>query len=200
MIDAFSIAAVRRGDENAFESLIRKYTPYVTAVIRGVGGGVMTAEDVEEAAADVFYALWQSVSKPNPLKLKEWLGAVARNKTKNRLRSMKTELPLEDDLIAGNGETFVDELARKDELNAVKNAVLSMKEPDREIFLRHYYQLQTIITIAGEMQMKESAVKSRLKRGRTKLKASLSGGGNPKLIKKEANPNEQENIRHYGLC
>jgi RNA polymerase sigma-70 factor (ECF subfamily) len=193
MLDVLAIAAVRRGDENAFESLVRKYAPYVTTVVRGVGSGTMTAEDVEEVAADVFYALWQSVSKPNPLKLKEWLGGVARNKTKNRLRSMKEELPLEDDWIAGDGETFIDELAREDERNAVKKAVLSMKEPDREIFLRHYYQLQTVGTIASEMQMGESAIKSRLARGRMKLKARLFRGANTKPIK-EAYSNEQENI------
>ncbi|MDR0857932.1 MAG: sigma-70 family RNA polymerase sigma factor [Oscillospiraceae bacterium] len=178
MLDMFALIAVRRGDDAALEQLISKYTPYVTTVIRGVGDGSITVEDVEEIASDVFFALWQNVGKPNPLKLKAYLGQIARNKAKNRLRSRKEELPFEDDWIADEGETLVDGLTRESEQNAVKSAVLSLSEPDREIFLRHYYQLQTVTMIADEMKMGESAIKHRLDRGRLKLKAILIKGGN----------------------
>ena len=173
MLDILTLAAVRNGDEAAFEQLIRKYTPYVTTVIRRVGSGSIAEEDVEELASDVFFALWQNMGKPNPLKLKEYLGQVARNKAKNELRSRKEELPLEDDWLAEPSETLIDKLTEAEEQKAVSNAVRSMEEPDREIFLRHYYFLQTVATIANEMQMGESGVKHRLTRGRLKLKAIL---------------------------
>jgi RNA polymerase sigma-70 factor (ECF subfamily) len=185
MLDMLALTAIRRGDASALEQLIRKYTPYVTTVIRGVGSGNLTVEDVEEIASDVFFALWQNAGKPNPFKLKAYLGQIARNKAKNRLRSRKVELPLEDDWIADEAETLVNGLTREDEQNAVKSAVLSLSEPDREIFLRHYYQLQTVTMIAGEMQMGESAIKHRLERGRLKLKTILTKGGNS---------NEQKNL------
>jgi RNA polymerase sigma-70 factor (ECF subfamily) len=185
MLDVLALAAIRRGDETALEQLIRKYTPYVTTVIRGVSCGSITEEDIEEVASDVFFSLWKNADKPNPLKLKAYLGGIARNGTKNRFRSLKEELPLEDDWIAKDSEFFIDNLTLKDERNAVRSAVMSMKEPDREIFLRHYYQLQNVATVASEMQMGESAVKSRLERGRAKLKA---------ILIKEAYSNEQKNI------
>jgi DNA-directed RNA polymerase specialized sigma24 family protein len=100
----------------------------------------------------VFFSLWQNADKPNPLKLKAYLGGIARNKTKNRLRSLKDELPLVDDWIAEDSEIFIDKLTLEDERNAVRCAVMTMKEPDREIFLRHYYQLQNIATITSETQ------------------------------------------------
>jgi RNA polymerase sigma-70 factor (ECF subfamily) len=190
MLDVLALAAVKRGDESALEQIIRKYTPYVTTVIRRIGYGGMNEEDVEEVASDVFFALWKNADKPNPLKLKAYLGQVARNKAKNKLRSLKQELPLEDDWIAREGETFVDGLTLEDERKTVKSAVLSMNEPDREIFLRHYYFLQSVTTIADKMQIGESAVKHRLVRGRLKLKA---------ILVKEGNPDEQENYRHFGL-
>jgi RNA polymerase sigma-70 factor (ECF subfamily) len=180
MLDILALAAVRRGDDCALAQLIRKYTPYVTAVIRGVGGGHMSGEDVEELASDVFFALWRSADKPNPRKLKAYLGQIARNKAKNRLRSRREELPLEDDWLADEGESLLDGLTRADEQNAVKRAVLSLREPDREIFLRHYYGLQTVAAIAGEMRMGESAIKHRLERGRLKLKAILVVRGDTK--------------------
>ena len=191
MLDILTLAAARNGDEAAFEQLVRKYAPYVTTVIRRVGSGTLAEEDIEELASDVFFALWQNIGKPNPFKLKEYLAQVARNKTKNKMRSMKEELPLEDDWLAEPGETLIDKLTEEEERKAVRSAVHSMQEPDREIFLRHYYFLQTVATIASEMQMGESGVKHRLARGRVKLKEIL--------VKEVYFNDEQKNIRHFGL-
>ena len=44
---------------------------------------------------------------------------------------------------------------------------------DRDIFLRHYFWYQTVSQIARETGMNESTVKSRLKRGREKLRKKL---------------------------
>ena len=52
-----------------------------------------------------------------------------------------------------------------------------MSPLDREIFLRHYYYAQTVKEVALQMGMKESTVKTRLKRGRVKLKETLMREG-----------------------
>ena len=52
-----------------------------------------------------------------------------------------------------------------------------MGQPDREIFLRHYYYNQKCSAIAAALDMTEEAVKARLKRGRAKLKAVIQEGG-----------------------
>ena len=49
-------------------------------------------------------------------------------------------------------------------------------EPDREIFLRYYYYEQKIAEIADEMAMNAGTVKSRLRRGREKLRQTLEKG------------------------
>ena len=48
--------------------------------------------------------------------------------------------------------------------------------PDREIFLRYYYYDQKISEIADEMDMNAETVKSRLRRGREKLKSLIEEG------------------------
>jgi len=53
--------------------------------------------------------------------------------------------------------------------------VLSMTQPDKEIFLRFYYYCQSISVIAEKMGMNQSTVKTRLKRGREKLRQHLTG-------------------------
>lgn len=85
-----------RGNEHALEAAIAQYTSYVLAVIHNRSRGYLSQEDEEEAASDVFYALWQHAGEISPGCLRSWLGSVARNKTVDRLRRRKIELPLEE--------------------------------------------------------------------------------------------------------
>ncbi len=48
-----------------------------------------------------------------------------------------------------------------------------MGQPDREIFLRHYYYAQTVQEISRETGLNESTVKTKLRRGRMRLKTIL---------------------------
>ena len=58
----------------------------------------------------------------------------------------------------------------------VRKAIYDLGWPDREIFLRFYYYAQKISEIADEMHMNTETVKTRLRRGRNKLKAMLGEG------------------------
>ena len=51
--------------------------------------------------------------------------------------------------------------------------LLSLEPADREVFLRRYYYCQKLGDISREMGLNESTVKSKLRRGREKLKAFL---------------------------
>jgi RNA polymerase sigma-70 factor (ECF subfamily) len=171
MIDVILLSAVRRGSENALGQLIDKYAAYVCVVIRNTVGESLTREDVEETASDVFFALWQNAEKVE--KLKAWLGATARNKAKNKLREIRTDVPLDDEIVIDGKGEIEDAIVSDDESRAVKNAILAMDERDREIFLRHYYDSQTVATIVAETGMTEAAVRKRLVRGKKKLRAIL---------------------------
>ncbi len=172
-----ALRALRRGDPDALGWLIEHYTPYVTAIVGRIIGTVMTTADVEETASDVFVALWENAAAVQPDSIRAWLGAVARNKSRNKLRERRQESPLEDDIITLARDPLCDDAERRELYRAVRTAVLGMQQPDREIFLRHYYSYQPVADIAAQMQMNESTVKSRLRRGREKLKQTLIQGG-----------------------
>jgi len=59
----------------------------------------------------------------------------------------------------------------------VRQEVDSLPGPDREIFLRHYYYAQTVQEIARQMGLNESTIKTKLRRGRMKLKDILTREG-----------------------
>lgn len=171
MTERKALKELRKGSEEALGWLISQYTPYVTTVIYNIIGTYMDTADIEEVAADVFFTLWENAAAVTSVK--GYLGTVARNKAKNKLRELKTELPLMDQILIVDG-LDLEMLAEEKELSAaVKRAVMAMPQPDREIFLRFYYYYQTLDDISAEMEINLSNVKSKLRRGRAKLKKTL---------------------------
>lgn len=174
MTENKALRELKKGSEEALGWFIDRYTPYVTTIIYNIIGACMDEADVEEVASDVFFAFWRNAQKVRPLAVKGYLGSIARNLAKNKLRGCGYDLPLEEQLL------IVDEITpetrlQQNELNeAVRSAVLDMGEPEREIFLRFYFYGQNTHRIADEMDIKLSTVRSRLHRGRSRLKETLT--------------------------
>lgn len=167
--------ALRRmcdGNPEGLRNLMDCYIPYVSSVVWGILRGAMTPEDAEEVVSDVFLAAWNQAQQLQAGKVKAWLGAVARNKAKNKLRDMGQSLPLEEDVLELADHTYEQSELRQ----LVRCAVDSLPTADREIFLRHYFYAQTVEEISRQMKMNPATVKTRLRRGRMKLKEFLTGG------------------------
>lgn len=90
---------IRSGDPAGLEALMERYLPYVSAVVWSVLRDAMPREDGEEVVSDVFLAAWRQGADLRQGSVKAWLGAVARNKAKKRLRQAGRYLPLEEDAL-----------------------------------------------------------------------------------------------------
>lgn len=164
---------LRAGDPAGLEGLMEVYSVIVWNILRGT----MTAEDGEEVVSDVFLAAWDQAADLRPGHVKSWLGAVAWHKARNKLRQTGKTLPLEESVLElPDPSDPADRLTRAEERERVRRAVEALPDGDREVFLRHYYYAQTVREIAAAMDLKESTVKTRLRRGREKLKAMLTKG------------------------
>jgi len=93
---------------------------------------------------------------------------------KNKAREAVFDLPLEDNILIVDELTPEGQFEQKELSAAVKQAVLNMPHPEREIFLRFYYCYQSLEQISNEMKMNLSTVKTKLRRGRAKLKDTLA--------------------------
>lgn len=174
MRDDLILRKMRGGDPAGLEALMDRYIGYVSAICWNILRDAMTREDVEEVASDVFLAAWNRAEDIEGAKLKAWLGAVARNMAKNKLREMGRELPLEEDILEIPDEnTPVSAAERKEEQRLVRRSINQLGEPEREIFLRHYFYYQTVSEISQVMHLNESTVKTKLHRGRSRLRAIL---------------------------
>ena len=165
-----ALARLRRGDERALEWFVKRYTPYVGAIVWSIVGGRLTAQDAEEIAADVFLTLWRSREKPRPGSVKSYLGAIAR------LRRSQCMPELEYDELDGAIEGPEGDMLAREDREALLAAVDALGEPDREIFLRRYWLGQAATEIGERIGMKAEAVRQRLKRGRDVIKAMLTKG------------------------
>ncbi len=175
MTDAKALAQLQTGDQQALEWFIDRYSAYVGTIVNNILQDSMGQADVEEVTADVFVTLWKSAAKLLPLNLKGYLGRVARSLALQKLRERTQELPLDEDILVLEEDSLIDKLDQEARDRIIREAVLAMPQPDREIFLRFYYYCQTISVIAEKMDMNPSTVKTRLKRGREKLREHLTG-------------------------
>lgn len=175
MTDERILEKIRKRDPDGLGRLMDRYLPYVSAVVWNILHTSMTVQDAEEVVSDVFLVAWERAGSIMPGKVKAWLGAVARNKAKNKLRDLGKELPLEEDLLSDlEAPDVLSGLEQADERRLVRHALDTLPPKDREIFLRHYYYIQTVETIGREMRMPAATVKTRLRRGRMKLKEYLT--------------------------
>ena len=171
------VARLREGDEGALGEIIEQYTPYVGAIVWNIVRESLSLEDAQELVSDVFCALWHNADKARPEALKAYLGSIARHRAINALRRTGLELPLEDDLLAIPVPGPEDETTRRELYAALRRAVGSLPEPDRGIFLRHYYLGQNSRVISEALHISQNTVTSKLRRGRERLRRELEEGG-----------------------
>ena len=173
--DTDLLRRLRRKSAGALEEAVRQYSAYVMAVIRNRSRGVLTAEDQEEIASDVFVSLWRRAKDISRGQLRPWL-AVARNRTADAMRRKRVYVPLEDDTLISL-EPLWERMYESQRCEAIRSALLALSDEDREIFYRFYDLAQTAAQIAEAMQMNASTVRSRLMRGRETLRKELTEGG-----------------------
>ena len=127
-------------------------------------------QDAEDIAQDVFLELWKRQPDfESEEHRKAWLLRVAGNLSKNLLRAQgyRQADQLEETLVA----------QEREDLSYVWDAVKALPVPYREAIHLFYYEGYSPAQIAQILDQKESTVRSRLKRGREKLKPLLEEVG-----------------------
>ena len=169
---------LRDGDTAALGEIIGQYTPYLYAVAANILGHALPQEDIEEVVSDSFVSLWTHRQDVAPGKLKPWLAAVCRNRAKDALRARRLAEPLDDDLLEVAAEGDMEQSVLRAELTELaREAVDSLGEPDGEIFRRHYVLYQKTGEIADALGMNAATVRTKLARGRERLRAYFSERG-----------------------
>lgn len=157
------------------EMALRRFGLPVRAVCAAILGPG-SAEEVEEAIADSFFALWREADRYDPEQpLSSWLYGIARRTALNHRRALG-QGPVWEELPEGLAEEeldLTDRTAERENARLLRQAVEEMESPDREIFIRRYYLYQRVKEIAARLGLSEKAVENRLHRGKQKLRRKL---------------------------
>ncbi len=165
------LSGIKNKKPKYLEKAINLYGGYVKVIVINVCRDYISSHDHDEIISDVFISLWTH-SNTIQGNLKAWLGAVARNKAKSALRRNYVIITdINDEFISVND---VWEKAEENERAVIiSDALNSLNDTDKDIFLRYYYYYQTTEEIAEILSMNRSTVKTHLARGRVKLKNYL---------------------------
>lgn len=131
-----SFCSVSGIEKNSIDEAIQIYTPYLSTVLYHMAGNSLPKEDIEEIVADVFIVLWKNAGRIDLQKgtLRSYLAAVARNFALKRI-NRKTDHTFLEDIELSDGKNFIEENFHN---NYVWETVMSLGEPDSEIFVRRY--------------------------------------------------------------
>lgn len=178
MRESMILQNIKAGDPSGLKALMELYVPYISVIVWNILRDAMSPQDAEEVVSDVFLAAWEQAADLKAGHVKGWLGTVARNKAKNKLRQMGRTISLEENSVDIPAPNDLSEAMEQDEeRRLVRQAVDALPPEDKEIFLRHYYYAQSSKEISDHMALNESTIKTKLRRGRMKLKEALTKGG-----------------------
>lgn len=169
-------------DESALEKVIDLYNAYITTIVGSLLSTKGTKEDIEEVIADTFIALWETAERIDYERyssIKAYIAVIARNKAKDRLRTIKNQsLQLMDDVLVIKVDNSPEDLIiQKEQQRIIKETLKRLKPLDCKIFVAYYYQYKKVEEIADELQMNPQTVKTRMRRGRELLKTILIDEG-----------------------
>ncbi len=162
-MDVLLVKRAQRGDADAFVSLIEKYK---TALYKAAKSYQSSEEDIADVMQDTVLAAYEHMGelKSAPY-FKTWLTRILINQCKDFLRQQKRyvvsdEIMKTADGTPGNDREFYE-------------LIKELPEDSRMIFLLYYGEGFKTNEIAQILDMNENTVKSRLRRGRDKLKQAL---------------------------
>jgi len=161
----------------------KKYGAYCRAVARNI---LDREEDAEECVNDTWLRSWNVMPPQRPTVLQAFFGKLTRNLSLDRWRrdraqkrgGNQVDLALDEleDCLASR-DRVDEQLDAQQTSELISRFVRSLPERDRLLFVRRYWYLDDIQSLAKRMGMGQSQVKSRLHRIRLRLKAELEKDG-----------------------
>ncbi len=158
------ISELERMMEQHTERLIRLAFYYVR--------DLQSAEDIVQDVFIKFYDNQQNYEERG--ELKAYLSKLVVNRSKDYLRSWAyRKIQVQQKLFTKQAVTRRDMLIQQDEQTLIENTILALPFKQREVISHFYFEEMSVAAIAELLNISESTVKTRLRRGRELLKPKL---------------------------
>ncbi len=171
------VAAVRQGDDRAFEELFSRYRSRITGYVLGMVRDHARAEDITQ---EVFLsALRRLRDSERPIAFKPWIYEIAKNacidEFRRTRRASEVSLNADDDSPSGDGSLVSKQLTpdaaieNKQRLEALRGAFRGLSETHHRLLVMRELEGLSYREIADRMEMSRPMVESTLFRARRRL-------------------------------
>ncbi|MRH41801.1 sigma-70 family RNA polymerase sigma factor [Aquibacillus halophilus] len=140
---------------------------------------VKNTADADDVTQEVFLTVYRKLHTfQGKSSIRSWIYSIAINKSKDYLRSWKVRNDkLRDKLINFNQVARTTETVEDSFEQSVSNEllerVLSLPVKYREVIILFYFKDLTVVEIGNSLELKQTTVRTRLNRGRDRLKNLL---------------------------
>jgi RNA polymerase sigma-70 factor (ECF subfamily) len=170
------LAAVARGDRQAFAALHRRHAPTLLGLLTRMLGSRSDGEDVLQ---EVFLQIWRKAGQFDPRRGSAfyWVVTLARSRALDRLGTLGSRVRLAAGRLRPEPVETVpdpaDEVSLAEDARRVRNALAQIPEAQRQVLLLAYFGGRSQSEIAEQLGAPLGTVKSHARLGLTKLKNLL---------------------------
>jgi RNA polymerase sigma-70 factor (ECF subfamily) len=176
------VEACQAGESSAFDLLVARWEDKIRGAAYRLLG---SEEEARDAAQEAFLKAYRALADfKGEARFSSWLYQITVNLCRDRLRRRKGRNlvsldALEDGgpVIAARAPGALDLVEQIDLRRAVRRAIESLSEEQREVVILKEYQGLTFLEIAQALELPVSTVKTRLYRGLGHLRLQLESEG-----------------------
>lgn len=168
------VRELKNRNEKALDYLYENYLGLAYKIALKNLEDIGSREDIEECVSDIFVGVWNNIDKYDGKVsvFKTWFSAVCKYKAidyRRKLKSKAVNVELDENEVIEPLSTE-DKLLLQEDINALNGILKSMKEVDRQIFIRRYILNEKVDDISRSIGISRGAVDNRISRGRRAIK------------------------------
>lgn len=173
--------ARRGGEPPAEEPLVAAFNGCRDELVSTLAYMLGSRDTAQDAAQEAFLKCWRAkASLPDVQNLRAWIFRVAMNAARDYQRSgwNKRAKPLvaEESTVTSRDASAADQLADSEQLKALRQALLELRDEEREVFLLRQNGDLTYEQIAELRNVPVGTVKTQMRTALIKLRKTLNPG------------------------
>mgnify|MGYP002704654806 FL=1 len=172
MDDIFLLQLIKNGDKQAFKYI---FDTYFTALCRFMYLYLGNTQEAEDIASDILASIWENRKKLEiRLTFKAYLFQAAKNRCLNAIRDRKATVSLDDINGQDTPQVNVTDSLETEELNhLIQEAILSLTDKCREVFLKSRTNNLTNQEIAESMDISVKTVEAQITKALKQIRKFL---------------------------
>lgn len=167
------ISQLKKKNPRALDFIVDTYGGLIHSIVKKTLFNFENNGSVEECVNDVLLDIWKNIEKFHQNNnFKSWIAAISKYKAIDYQRKLIKVLNNQDidGMEIKSRDTVDKELLQKENYNEMMKLLSNLKQQDREIFIRKYFNDEPSGDIAEKLNVNKEVVNNRLSRGRKKLR------------------------------